>query len=78
MKTVRHTSCRCGVKRGFMSKRDADKALGRAQAKRNRAAESTGTRRGLRVEQRYYECDFGMWHLTSENRKSYESRMVAA
>ncbi|WLW38605.1 hypothetical protein [Streptomyces phage Verabelle] len=77
-KTVSHRSCRCGVKRGFASERLADKALGRAQAKRSRAADAVGTRRGMYVERRYYVCDFGLYHLTSENRSSYNDRLVAA
>ncbi|AGM12079.1 hypothetical protein ZEMLYA_57 [Streptomyces phage Zemlya] len=77
MKTVRFVSCRCGVKRGFLSEREAEKALGRAQAKRNRTAESRGTRRGIKFESRWYVCDFDMYHLTSESRSSYESRTAA-
>lgn len=77
-KTVEHRSCRCGVKRGFASERLADKALGRAQAKRDRAAEARGTRRGSHRESRYYQCDFSMFHLTSESRRSYTDRMVTA
>ncbi|QDP44258.1 hypothetical protein KGG70_gp26 [Streptomyces phage Celia] len=77
MKTVRHTSCRCGVKRGFMTEREADKALGRAQAKRSRTAASQGSGRGIRTEHRYYECDFGLFHLTAQNRSDYEGRIAA-
>jgi hypothetical protein len=29
------------------------------------------------VERRTYECEFGMWHLTSENRSTYENRVPA-
>lgn len=68
-------SCPCGVKRGFMSPRDADKALGRAQAKRSRQGQARGTMRGLKVESRYYECEYGSYHLTSESRASYENRV---
>lgn len=67
-------SCKCGIKRGFLSERDAEKALGRAQSKRNRKSDLIGTRRGQHIEQRFYECDEGLFHLTSENRSSYESR----
>jgi len=74
-KTVDWRSCECGVKRGFTSRTEADKAMGRAQTKRTRRADSAGTRRGLKVERRTYECDYGMWHLTSENRSTYENRM---
>lgn len=77
-KTVEHRSCRCGVKRGFASERLAEKALGRAQAKRTRAADAAGTRRGMYVESRWYECDYGLLHLTSESRRSFNHRMVAA
>ncbi|MDX3525114.1 hypothetical protein P1P75_01285 [Streptomyces sp. ID05-39B] len=68
-------ACPCGTKRAFLSERDAEKALGRAQAKRSRQGAARGTMRGLRVESRYYECDFGSFHLTSENRSSYENRI---
>ncbi|QYW07902.1 hypothetical protein SEA_REDBEAR_56 [Streptomyces phage RedBear] len=77
MKTVRYTTCPCGVKRSFFTEREAEKALGRAQAKRQRTAESRGTGRGLRTESRYYECDSGLFHLTAESRSHYESRMAA-
>ncbi|MFF7800207.1 hypothetical protein [Streptomyces olivaceus] len=77
MSTVDWRTCPCGVKRGFMSERDADKALGRAQAKRSRQGASRGTMRGLKVESRYYECDNGRFHLTSESRASYENRIYA-
>ena len=30
--------------------------------------------RGLRTESRYYRCEHGGWHLTSESRSSYENR----
>lgn len=76
-KGVEWRSCQCGIKRGFTSERDADKALGRAQAKRNRRADATGTRRGQHIERRFYQCDFGLFHLTSENRSSYENRISA-
>ncbi|AVE00438.1 hypothetical protein SEA_OZZYJ_57 [Streptomyces phage OzzyJ] len=78
MKTVRYTSCACGVKRSFFSEREAEKALGRAKAKRQRTAESRGTGRGLRTESRYYECEAsGLFHLTAESRSHYESRTAA-
>lgn len=66
----------CG-KRGFRSEHAADKALGRAKAKRNRVGDSLGTRRGLKTENRYYECEYGLFHLTSESRESYRSRVAA-
>jgi hypothetical protein len=77
-KTVDYRYCECGLKRGFRSERDADKALGRAQAKRDRAAESRGTRRGSYRESRYYECDYGLFHLTSESRRHFNDRLDAA
>lgn len=77
MKTVPHRHCRSCGKRGFTSERDAEKALGRAQAKRSRTAASQGTGRGIRTETRWYQCDEGLFHLTSENRKTYEGRVAA-
>ncbi|ATI18998.1 hypothetical protein KGG85_gp58 [Streptomyces phage Tefunt] len=65
------------MKRGFTSERDAEKALGRAQAKRSRQGQARGTMRGLKVESRFYECEHGSFHLTSESRASYENRVGA-
>ncbi|AXQ61113.1 hypothetical protein SEA_HANK144_60 [Streptomyces phage Hank144] len=70
--------CKCGIKRGWATKRDAERALGRARAKRNRRSDAIGTRRGQHIEHRVYQCELGYWHLTSENRKTYESKGVAA
>ncbi|GAA0946068.1 hypothetical protein [Actinocorallia libanotica] len=67
-KTVDFRPCPCG-KRGFEDERQADRALGRAQAKRNRTADRHGTRRGIERERRYYECEFGTFHLTHKNRE---------
>lgn len=69
--------CKCGIKRGWATERDAERALGRARAKRNRRADAAGTRRGQHIEHRVYDCELGRWHLTSENRKSYDTRQVA-
>jgi len=69
--------CKCGIKRDFMSKRNAEKNLGRARAKRTRRADAHGTRRGLKVEGRVYQCPEGGWHLTSESRSSYANRVHA-
>lgn len=70
--------CDCGNKRDFMSRHNAEKAMGKAQTKRTRRADAkVGTRRGLRVESRAYECEHGGWHLTSESRASYENRISA-
>lgn len=63
--------CECGDKRAFEDERAAGKALGRAQAKRHRAGDRKGTRRGLYCENRYYLCDYGMYHLTSQSRAEY-------
>jgi hypothetical protein len=30
--------------------------------------------RGLKVESRWYQCDEGGYHLTSQSRSSYENR----
>ncbi|UJQ86471.1 hypothetical protein SEA_LEGACY_53 [Streptomyces phage Legacy] len=78
MKTVRYTACPCGVKRSFFTEREAEKALGRAQAKRNRVAGARGTGRGLKTESRYYLCEESdLYHLTSESRAHYEARQAA-
>lgn len=68
--------CSCG-KRGFRDERAADRALGRAQHKRDRQVTVSGNRRGLKIENRYYECDFGGWHLTSMSSRS-QKELVAA
>lgn len=68
--------CDCGVKRNFINRHNAEKALGKAQAKRGRRGDAAGTRRGLKIEHRVYECEVGGWHLTSESRASYENRAV--
>ena len=71
MKSVRHVICRhCGGKRGFLSEHEAEKALGRAKGKRAR-------QRGANIESRYYLCDEGLYHLTSESRRSFQSREFA-
>jgi hypothetical protein len=75
-KTVAFVMCECG-KRGFDDERSADKALGRAQAKRRRQMVASGTRRGHRMESRHYVCDFGMFHLTGESRKEYQAHATA-
>ncbi|QNE75292.1 hypothetical protein F0344_12310 [Streptomyces finlayi] len=76
-KTVDWTPCNCGQKRGFDSRGEAEKAMGRAQAKRTRRADVRGTRRGLKVEGRVYECDFSAWHMTSMSRRAYEEVLAA-
>ena len=58
----------CG-KRGWHRHEDADKALGRARAKRNR---TYGNRRGLVRENRVYECASGLFHLTHVSRRVHQ------
>ncbi|MDH6462091.1 hypothetical protein M2302_002266 [Micromonospora sp. A200] len=69
MKTVDHVWCTACNKRGFFDQHDADKALGRAKAKRNRTAAKYGTRRGMARENRYYDCPQGLYHLTGMSRR---------
>jgi len=74
MKTVPFIVCECG-KRGFEDEHDAEKALGRSQAKRRRAMEKAGTRRGHKQESRYYLCDYDdLFHLTSESQKEHREK----
>ncbi|EFL15354.1 hypothetical protein [Streptomyces sp. C] len=72
MKTVDFHACDCSDKRAFPDKRSAEKALGRAQAKRDRQAQTIRGRGPINRENRVYECEFGMWHLTKQSRRSYE------
>ncbi|GAB2329262.1 hypothetical protein [Streptomyces variabilis] len=72
-KTIDFRACPCGSKRAYQDERAAQKALGKAQAKRQRTAERKGTRRGIHYENRYYECEFGLYHLTSQSRADYEA-----
>ncbi|MEU2111547.1 hypothetical protein [Streptomyces sp. NPDC019507] len=72
MKTVEFHNCECSAKRGFTDRRAAEKALGRAQAKRDRQAQRLESRPPMNRENRVYECEFGMWHLTKQSRRSYE------
>ena len=73
MKKVPFIVCSCG-KRGFTDERSAEKALGRAQAKRRRNGEKHGTMRGQCTESRMYWCEVGeVYHLTSQSRRYYES-----
>lgn len=67
--TVPFDLCPCG-KRGWHDERDAEKAMGRAKAKRNKALDATGSRRGLVRENRIYLCHASeMFHLTSQSRR---------
>lgn len=72
-RTVPHTWCDKCDKRGFYDEHDADKALGKAQTKRNRTFDrnSAGTRRGMKRESRHYECGNGFYHLTEESRRVF-------
>lgn len=72
IKTVPWLPCLCSGKRGFSDRRSAEKALGRAQAKRNRLAEKRGVHRGFQRENRIYQCDFGAYHLTKQSRRAHE------
>lgn len=74
MSSVDWKPCKCGAKRDFMSRHGAEKALGKARAKRTRRADTHGTRRGLKIESRAYQCPEGGWHLTSESRSTYMTR----
>lgn len=70
--------CPCG-KRAYGDEHEADRALGRAQHKRRRIAQARGTARGMKTENRFYECDFGGFHLTEmSKRRFYEVVGVAA
>jgi hypothetical protein len=69
--TIDFRSCPCGVKRGYDTEDAARKALGKVRTKRNRAADRRGTRRGIALENRYYECNYGSFHLTSQSRSEY-------
>jgi hypothetical protein len=71
--SVPHINCACG-KRGFLNEHDAEKALGRAQAKRDRVGQQYGSRRGVARENRIEWCDLSdTFHLTAKNRSSYAS-----
>jgi hypothetical protein len=72
-KTVPFVKCECG-KRGWVEEIEADKALGKAQTKRNRAGDAAGSRRGIKRESRTYLCDVGnVYHLTEQSRRTYQS-----
>lgn len=75
-KSEQFAKCPCG-KRGFADERSADRALGRAQHKRDQQVTINGNRRGQYRENRAYECDWSnLWHLTSMSRRAHE--LVAA
>lgn len=71
-KTVPFVKCECG-KRGWIEEFEAEKALGKAQTKRNRAGDKSGSRRGLKRESRTYWCEVGdVFHLTEQSRRTYQ------
>ncbi|MFI6275974.1 hypothetical protein [Streptomyces sp. NPDC050988] len=72
MKTVDFHACECSDKRAFPDRRSAEKALGRAQAKRDRQAQRWEGRHPMNRENRVYQCDYDMWHLTKQSRRTYE------
>lgn len=78
MKTVAFRMCACG-KRGFVDELDADKALGRARAKRRRQMDGRASRRGVvTMESRTYKCEIGdLFHTTSQSRREYNERAAA-
>ncbi|WP_367135855.1 hypothetical protein [Saccharothrix sp. HUAS TT1] len=71
IKTVAHVWCDTCGKRGFEDEHDAEKALGRARARRERNADriNPASRRGMKRENRYYECSEGLLHLTEQSRR---------
>ncbi|MCJ0870290.1 hypothetical protein [Streptomyces sp. AP-93] len=71
IRTIDFRACPCGSKRAYPDPRAAERALGKAQAKRRGVAERRGTGRGITFENRYYECEHGMYHLTSLSRAEY-------
>ncbi|MFF7021441.1 hypothetical protein ACFY97_10540 [Streptomyces klenkii] len=71
MKPVEWQTCECSSKRAFADRRAAEKALGRAQAKRDRHADRHGARRGIAREHRIYRCDHDRYHLTKQSRRDY-------
>lgn len=77
MKTVPFDLCACG-KRGWYVEEDAEKALGRARAKRNRQHDkASASRRGMVRENRIYLCDAGdMYHLTSQSRRENQAQQA--
>jgi len=62
--------CPCG-KRTYDDEHDVERALGRAQHKRRRIAAARGTARGMKVERRTYECDWGGYHLTEMSKRKF-------
>lgn len=64
-------ACPCGKGRCYPSEHAANKALGRVQTRRKRLGDARGTRRGLVVENRCFECPEGYWHLTNQSRRRY-------
>ncbi|MEO6085710.1 MAG: hypothetical protein ABIQ18_21610 [Umezawaea sp.] len=75
-KTVPFEWCDTCEKRGFVDEHDAEKALGRARARRERWADQNtpGSRRGMKRENRFYECPEGLLHLTELSRRVHNTR----
>ena len=65
----------CSNKRSYPNERAAERALGRARAKRQRVFDArAGSRRGLRLENRtYFHDDCGWWHLTATSQRERQS-----
>ena len=53
-------------KRSYVDEREAERALGRARARRQRYGDARGTRRGLKLENRTYWCDECEGHHVTE------------
>ncbi|MFF4244335.1 hypothetical protein ACFYY2_07645 [Streptomyces sp. NPDC001822] len=81
MKTVAYLTCECSAKqRAYLDRRSAEKALGRAQAKRDRSPVGRDGGHPIARENRVYQCEYDLWHLTKQSRRSYEeiaSRLAA-
>jgi hypothetical protein len=71
MSSQRETCC---GKRGFDTEREALKTLGQIQTHRRRK----GPVRGIKMETRAYECEWGYWHLTSESSSHRKTRLAYA
>ena len=59
-------------KAGYYDEREAERALGRVRARRQRYGDKMGSRRGLRIEHRTYVCPAcGNFHATSQSRAEF-------
>lgn len=71
MKKVKYDICPTG-KRAYAEERDAERAMGRARARRERFGAARGTMRGLKVENRIYWCRICEGHhLTEMSRREF-------